>query len=45
MGVADLRSSLATHRLICVDTMVFIYLLDANPHYVDWTIIDNLCKQ
>jgi predicted nucleic acid-binding protein len=35
MGVADLRSTLATHSLLCVDTMVFIYLLDANPHYVE----------
>lgn len=35
MGVVDLCRNLATYQLICIDTMAFIYLLDANPHYVE----------
>lgn len=35
MGVAQLQQTLARHQLICVDTMVWIYLLDEHPQYAD----------
>lgn len=35
MGVESLVADLAKYETICVDTMVFIYLLDTNSEYVD----------
>lgn len=35
MGIAQLQQTLASHPLICVDTMIWIYLLDEHPQYVD----------
>lgn len=35
MGIAQLQQALASHHLIGVDTMVWIYLLDEHPRYAD----------
>ena len=35
MGVATLRQQLADCRSVYLDTMVFIYLLEAHPRYAD----------
>jgi predicted nucleic acid-binding protein len=37
LGLARLRGFLRRHRRIALDTSVFIYQLEANPHYVDLT--------
>ncbi len=33
MGVAALQQTLLSHKLLCIDTNVLIYLLDNHPHY------------
>jgi hypothetical protein len=35
LGLTALRAVLARHRLIALDTSVFVYYLEANPSYVD----------
>lgn len=42
MGVMELQQTLSKQPLIFVDTMVFIYLLDAHPTYVELaaTVLD-----
>jgi predicted nucleic acid-binding protein len=35
MGVAALQQTLLSHKLLCIDTNVLIYLLDNHPHYVE----------
>lgn len=34
MGVEVLRRQLSEHRLVFLDTMVFVYLLEQNPTYI-----------
>ena len=35
MGVAELHEAIRGRRLVLLDTMVWIYLLDAHPRYAD----------
>lgn len=35
MGVAEFQRALVGHKLVALDTMVFIYLLDEHPAYVE----------
>jgi predicted nucleic acid-binding protein len=35
MGVKELRQSLTSHKLLCIDTNIIIYLLDNHPRYAD----------
>jgi predicted nucleic acid-binding protein len=35
MGVAEFRQALSAHGLVAIDTMIFLYLLDEHPRYVD----------
>ena len=35
MGVAELQEAIRGRRLVLLDTMVWIYLLDAHPRYAD----------
>jgi len=35
MGVKNLEKVLTNYNTICVDTMVFIYLLEQNSKYID----------
>ena len=34
MGVEDLRQRLGRHKLVFLDTMIFVYLLEQNPTYI-----------
>jgi predicted nucleic acid-binding protein len=36
VGVAEFSQALTSHRLVSIDTMLFIYLLDEHPHYVEF---------
>jgi predicted nucleic acid-binding protein len=36
VGVAEFTQALTAHRVVSIDTMVFIHLLDAHPRYVEF---------